>query len=283
MTRTKSRARTALALVALLLAGLAWDSLFWILPFMAWLIALMGAYEIHNMGLHKGIHSSLIVALAGVTAFIIIGSLHAGAFLRLLLPVTLLLLMASFGMQMLLNGSEDAYHAIPLNFLGPFYVGLPLALGLQILNFDQMSLMYVLLAVWSVDVSAYYVGVNLGAHKLAPNLSPKKTWEGALGGLVGCLVISLLFKLLIPSVAFGLTWGEVFFSALLLGVFAQIGDLAESVLKRDAGVKDSGVALTGHGGVLDRIDSVLFSFSIFYIFLIFAKRLETFELIRGLQ
>ncbi len=114
----------------------------------------------------------------------------------------------------------------------------------------------VILVTWIADTAAYLVGRSIGKHKLAPHLSPNKTIEGALGGLVGAALVALAcFSL------FGLPGGPVaaIVSGLLLGVAGQVGDLSESLMKRQAGVKDSGDVIPGHGGILDRIDALLFA------------------------
>jgi phosphatidate cytidylyltransferase len=126
-------------------------------------------------------------------------------------------------------------------------------------------LLLLLCVVWSGDTAAFYVGKSIGRRKLAPKLSPKKTWEGTVGSVAGSLVITIvlieLAKFLtgrgLDLLAYpGSAWNWLLL-ALILNVAAQLGDLAESALKRGAGVKDSGTLLPGHGGVLDRIDALL--------------------------
>jgi phosphatidate cytidylyltransferase len=145
-------------------------------------------------------------------------------------------------------------------------------MSLQILQADRVFLLFGLLLVWLSDIGAYYIGKKYGEHKLAPRLSPKKTIEGAFGGLGACLLIGILFKALVPGPAFEYSWGEVLAMSAIVGMVAPIGDLAESILKRDTGVKDSGHGMGGHGGVLDRIDSLLFCFPALYIFLLVTGR-----------
>jgi phosphatidate cytidylyltransferase len=131
---------------------------------------------------------------------------------------------------------------------------------------DGKSLLtFLLCAVWAGDIVALYVGRSLGRHKLAPRLSPGKTWEGAVGSLLGSLLVTVLLLVLavqlakhdILTLAFHGTLAHWLILALVVNVAAQVGDLAESALKRSAGVKDSGTLLPGHGGVLDRIDALL--------------------------
>lgn len=111
------------------------------------------------------------------------------------------------------------------------------------------------------DIGCYYVGSNLGKHKLAPVISPNKTIEGAIGGAI-CAVIGAL----IVGYVIGLAWYLALSAGLLCTFFGQMGDLAESLIKRDAGVKDSGDMLPGHGGFLDRTDSFIFAIPVMYYF-----------------
>lgn len=110
--------------------------------------------------------------------------------------------------------------------------------------------------VWGSDAGAYFVGRAIGKHKLAPRVSPKKSIEGAVGGLVSSVLIVIGFNL---GLDLGLSWGIVALLAIPANVLGQLGDLCESLLKRAHGVKDSGTIIYGHGGLLDRIDAVLFA------------------------
>jgi phosphatidate cytidylyltransferase len=116
------------------------------------------------------------------------------------------------------------------------------------------------------DTGAFYFGRVFGRHKLYPSISPGKTWEGALGGLLCSLVPVLLFS---HSRFSSICEIDLFYLcfAACLSIFGQIGDLAESMVKRAYGVKDSGGILPGHGGILDRIDGVLFSIPVLYVVL----------------
>ncbi|MCP4546038.1 MAG: phosphatidate cytidylyltransferase [bacterium] len=132
---------------------------------------------------------------------------------------------------------------------------------------------------WLSDTFAYFVGVLIGRHKLKSAVSPQKTIEGMIGGLVGAVISAILLAphfIKVPLVQDGETLGElvpllVTWQAVLAGVVialsSQLGDLFESLLKRDAAVKDSGKEIPGHGGFLDRVDSMLFSLPVFYYFL----------------
>ena len=127
----------------------------------------------------------------------------------------------------------------------------------------QRELVLLLFAIiWAGDSAAYYVGKSLGRRALAPTISPKKTVEGAIAGLVGSVAAAMIFG----AIFLGEAPGKLMAASLVTAAAGQIGDLAESAMKRSAGVKDSSALLPGHGGMLDRLDSVLFAAPVFYWF-----------------
>jgi phosphatidate cytidylyltransferase len=140
-------------------------------------------------------------------------------------------------------------------FSGVFYVSLPVLALVLLRSHSQWgvhAIMWLMLVVWSTDSFAYFAGRIFGGPKLAPKLSPKKTWSGLLGGMVGAAAISTIYA------AFQLPgWMGLAVVAAALAVIAQIGDIFESALKRHFGVKDSGRLIPGHGGVLDRVDGLV--------------------------
>jgi phosphatidate cytidylyltransferase len=165
------------------------------------------------------------------------------------------------------------------------YIALPLAMLVQLRQqwAGAFLILYLLLVVWSGDIFAYFIGKSMGRHLMAPRISPKKTWEGAIASIVASLLIggTLFYYSSQVSAAF-LQWGLIqrrdgMFGlerpALLpslaltavLNIAAQLGDLVESLIKRGAGVKDSGALLPGHGGMLDRIDALLFAAPVLWI------------------
>jgi len=124
---------------------------------------------------------------------------------------------------------------------------------------------YALFATFAYDTAAFFTGRSLGRHKMAPKISPGKTWEGAAGGIVGAVLLSLLFTLSTP-LALPISWWQAIILGLLVSIFGQAGDLLESRFKRYIGVKDAGKSLPGHGGFLDRIDSVVFTSLVVYYY-----------------
>jgi phosphatidate cytidylyltransferase len=149
--------------------------------------------------------------------------------------------------------------------MGPFYICLPLVLLAIIARLSQgrMWIFFILVVIFAGDTGSFYCGKFFGKHKLS-QISPGKTWEGTIGGLIANTLCAGLF-------------GYVFFTSssvisimtvgIILGISGQIGDLAESMLKRISNKKDSGTILPGHGGMLDRIDSLLFAIPVLYVYL----------------
>ena len=124
-------------------------------------------------------------------------------------------------------------------------------------------IIFILSAVWICDTAAYFGGKKFGRNKLAPVLSPNKTIEGAVLGLIGGAAWAVIVSPMIQSL---LSTGQILITALIIGTIGQLGDLSESALKRSAGVKDSGTFLPGHGGVLDRFDSLITAVPAIYVY-----------------
>ena len=159
------------------------------------------------------------------------------------------------------------------------YVAIPMALLVEIRQqaAGAIWVIYTLLAVWAGDIFAYFVGKAVGRHRMSPEISPKKTWEGAIASILASVIVGTLWFQHAPGISsallragligrrdgvFGLEqpslWPIIVLSAMV-NIAAQLGDLVESLIKRGAGVKDSGSILPGHGGMLDRIDAMLFA------------------------
>ena len=151
-------------------------------------------------------------------------------------------------------------------FLGPIYVGLPLAMLVLIDLYPSGNLwiFFLLTVVFCGDTGAFYVGRRFGRHKLYEAISPNKTWEGALGGLLGSLLGALIFMRLLALRPID---PPLLVLVLTLSASEQIGDLAASALKRNHGIKDTGHILPGHGGILDRIDGLLFAIPLLFTYL----------------
>ena len=227
--------------------------------------------------------AALFLLLAGVGAYewarlaglvhaapigLYLATLAAGAYLLWSVPawwptafaIVLVLWGAAALVVLIYPDSAPVLKRVPLLIVGYLLLaGTWLALvALAASPAGAWSILWVFLIVWGADIGAYFAGRRYGAHKLAPAVSPGKTWEGVLGGVALAVVAGTAFGVLVPplgAIGFDLT-GWLVASALLAAV-SVFGDLFESVLKRAAGVKDSGTLFPGHGGMLDRIDSLL--------------------------
>ncbi len=176
-----------------------------------------------------------------------------------LLELLLVLIVETF------RKSETTVANLSSLFGGLVYVAVPLTL-VQYLFFKTYNpylVLSIFFIIWCNDTGAFVFGSLLGKHKLAPSISPNKTWEGAIGGLIcGVLLCYFLSEKFLP---FGLL--ERMGLAVLVVIFGTLGDLFQSKLKRSVNLKDSGSVIPGHGGILDRIDSMLFAFPIVFIYL----------------
>ena len=153
--------------------------------------------------------------------------------------------------------------------LGPIYIGIPLAMlgTIDRLPNGNIWIFFLLAIIFANDTGAFYFGRFFGKHKLYEAVSPKKTWEGAVGGLLSSILAAIWFLALLHMIRIDIRIDiNIIILTLALSVMGQIGDLVESMLKRNHGVKDSGKILPGHGGVLDRIDGLLFAIPILFIF-----------------
>jgi phosphatidate cytidylyltransferase len=196
---------------------------------------------------------------------------------------------ATFGAMLVFRKDlRNGMASVAACMFGIFYVALPLSLtiGLRDNPSQRFLLTFILFSVWAGDIAAYYVGKNVGRHKLAPIVSPNKSWEGAIASVVASIGMAALVFYFQNQITdfftgesglwkptfhasryFRIPWGHVIALGIITNVAAQFGDLFESALKRGIGVKDSGTLLPGHGGLLDRIDALLFAFPVvmFYI------------------
>jgi phosphatidate cytidylyltransferase len=237
--------------------------LFYILLNTAALLGLWEYFRIAAPGLSpfiKWINSALVIAL-----FVAVYMRQA-----LLLPgITVLWAFVPMALEMLTfspSKEKETDMSGITALLGPVYTALPLALLMFIDMRPQghLWIFFLLTVVFSCDTGAFYFGRSFGKHKLHKQVSPGKTWEGAAGGLFSSLLAAMLFLKFIDIHPFNIS---LVLMVMALSVSSQIGDLAESVLKRKQGVKDSGNILPGHGGILDRIDGLLFAIPVLFFYL----------------
>jgi phosphatidate cytidylyltransferase len=181
--------------------------------------------------------------------------------LRLLLFGAALLLSVGLGTLLLLSRTplEETLPALGILGFGLPYFALPIASIHQLKLIDPWLGLLLMAIVWLGDTAAFYVGSKIGRHKMAPVISPKKSWEGAAAGFAVSLAAAAIWAWL----RLGRIDPGFLLVAAATAAMAQIGDLVESMIKRGAGVKDSGSVLPGHGGLLDRMDAMLFAAPVF--------------------
>ena len=270
----------ALWSVALIIAFSGYELAFQLLSSMFGLVAL---WEFYRMLDHKGLPNFKVTGMI-CGALMLAGSFHyfrkmgpAGSY-DFEVAVLLFFLLTVFGRQMFARLREDeplqtmAYTLFGLlyvlwlfNFITKIVYLLPRSSTGAVTG--QFYCLYLIVVTKFSDMGAYLVGSAVGRHQMIPHISPKKTWEGFFGALSLSLLASLALFALMPGHLSMLTWTHATVLGLLLGFAAVIGDLAESIVKRSTGVKDSGGLLPGIGGALDLIDSLLFTAPLLFFYL----------------
>ena len=237
---------------------------YWYALFLA-IVANVGAYEYNQLLKKRGYRIPAIVSFVGVTLFIAAIFFEQQSLLYPLLMFLFLMLFISTLFKMdRLSVVESAVSIWGIIYIGGMF-GFILLLRMQP---DGAIYTYLLLAgVWIHDSLAYFVGVKWGLRKFAPQISPNKSLEGSMAGLFGTAAIFFSVAILLPDLM-PVNPGAAIVLALGLSVFAQLGDLLESALKRQLQVKDSGGLIPGHGGVLDRFDSLMLAAPFVYYFFI---------------
>jgi phosphatidate cytidylyltransferase len=265
-----SRIITALIVLPILIASIYFSWLWPLFITMAIAAMVLGLYEFWLLAKRRGMKPDVVVGFMGAAA------LFTGFFFdapgkapQLLLLTLIVFVIAALAAEMLKGAPFDKMLAsVGATLLGMLYVVL---LGGHLVSvrmgFDpKLSahlLFFFFLVIMGSDTGAYYAGRTFGRHKLAPKISPGKTWEGAVGGMLASLLMAVLahfwfFPELSLKAALPL--------AAVMNVFGVVGDLTESALKRGAGAKDAAQILPGHGGLLDRLDSLLFNAPVIYYF-----------------
>jgi phosphatidate cytidylyltransferase len=281
------RVATAIVLIPLVLL-LVLKAPLYVLAFVAGAIALLTVAEFLKLTMHYGVQplgpaTYAFVALFFV--FVIVASTNRTPLVEttaLLYGLALAAALAPFVFLTIAMRRADLTGGYPAAAASTFafaYIAIPMALLVAIRQQPAGAIwtIYMLLAVWAGDIFAYFVGKSLGRHRMSPRISPKKTWEGAVASILASVIVGTLWFQHAPGISAALLriglidrrdgmWGleqphlwPVILLSAVVNLAAQLGDLVESLIKRGAGVKDSGTILPGHGGMLDRIDAMLFA------------------------
>jgi phosphatidate cytidylyltransferase len=242
----------------------------WVMQVVAGAAVALGLFEFHQLLAAREV-PPLRVSGALATALLFFEALVPGRFGVPCLPVAAIVV---------LLGALGRAHDIPRSItsaagtlLGAVYLGslggtLAALRSVDVPRAGAWALMLLLTAIMVADSAAYFTGSAIGRHKLAPQISPGKTWEGLMGGLAGGVAGALVVR------HFGLAWMPIGHAAALgagVALLGTAGDLLESLLKRWAGVKDSGALFPGHGGMLDRLDSLLFGAPVLYYYFLYVR------------
>ncbi len=232
----------------------------WPFVLMAVLVAFLAAVEYVQMLRRKGYRPSLIVVLAMILVWI--GSVFVDG--HYLAPSVALVVLAASAWQLRRSDEEEPTATWALALAGGLYLGVGGAylVRLRWMPGGRWLILTALPVVWIADSCAYWIGRRWGRHKMAPRISPKKSWEGYAAEVVGGLLFGAFFGWLWPrlgAAGTGLTAWRGCVLGGLLAVLTPLGDFFISLIKRDVGVKDSGKLIPGHGGALDRIDSLLWA------------------------
>ena len=297
------RVLTALVLIPLVLL-LILRAPIWLLAIVAGVVALLAIREFLELVRRYGVEpfttaTYIVVGFIFAITVVVVGP---GNFLNLNALALGILVWLSAGLVpcvFLAAGLRRAslssiYPAAAASVFAYTYVAIPMALLVAIVDSARggFYLIYLLLVVWAGDIFAYFVGKSLGRHKMSPRVSPQKTWEGALASVIASVGIGAVFyhfalpisrwlleiHVMKPGAAMwdlqDTAMWKVALLSIVLNMAAQIGDLVESVIKRGADVKDSGSILPGHGGMLDRIDAMLFASPVLCLIILVANHLD---------
>jgi phosphatidate cytidylyltransferase len=229
----------------------------WLFKFIVYLLATVGLIELMRMRQISVFSFPSLLAMVLLWLFLLPQEIFIFDWFSKV-EVLLIIVMLLLSYTVLLKNKFTFDHA-GFILLAALYIGMGFFFFIETRDSTNglTNILYVFLIVWATDTGAYFVGRSLGKHKLWPEISPKKTIEGAIGGIVLASLIGVIYHLITP---FPYSIITIIGVTILASIFGQIGDLVESALKRHYGVKDSGDILPGHGGILDRFDSLLFVF-----------------------
>jgi phosphatidate cytidylyltransferase len=238
------------------------------------LINLIALYEFYALSMASGAYPPVIPSLitggaAFILAFLVSADMADPRLLLLIIPFIILIFILA-----LFSDKPDVMRNTAISFMGIVYVSIPLSV-INFLAFPSGNdyaythriILGIMTLVWINDSGAYLVGISIGRHRLFERISPKKSWEGAIGGAV----LTLICALWLHEIMGALERTDWLFLSLIVSVFGVFGDLTESLFKRSVGQKDSGRIIPGHGGLLDRIDSILFVMPLAAVYLILSN------------
>jgi phosphatidate cytidylyltransferase len=234
--------------------------------------ALAGTYEFYHMANFDRREPLLYLGLLWALALVLSPHYKNLDALPIVITATMLI---SLIWLLLRPSREKAFHDWAWTIVGALYVGWMLSYWLNLRGLEggsEYSRNWVYLAMLTTfanDTGAFFIGKARGKRRLAPTVSPSKTWEGAIGGVICAILGAILIAAVLNRISlFTFKYWQITLLGFIVGLFAQLGDLVESLLKRNTGVKESGNLLPGHGGILDRFDSLIFVGAMIYYYVI---------------
>jgi len=269
----------AVIFVVVFLGTLIWGEI----PFMVaiTLASIIAAVEMFSMFETKGeaVPTAAFLGIAGSAAYVLFSQWRP---LESFGYVTVGIIFLSFVWYMLILRHVKPTKAVALTVFAPLICGFCLCHLVMLRDFVDKSggstknaglwiVLFLMVLIWLFDLAAWFVGRKIGRHKLAPTISPNKSWEGIIAGIVTVLVFSVVGKIIIQAILGShkfpwFSWWVAIGIGLIVCILGPLGDLSESLMKRDYGIKDMGSIIPGHGGVMDRFDSTLFTApAVFYL------------------
>ena len=265
MSNFWQRLLTGIVFLAVLISGIVYSQ--WSFAVLFAVIDVLALWEFYRIGRHGGYRSLAVYGTAvGLVSFVLSFLTNAGIIdsrammllAPLLIPIFIIVLFGHY---------ENSITTIAYTFYGIFYIGLPFALISPIAfhsgAYQSIMVLGMFIIIWVNDTGAYCFGVTIGRHRMFERISPKKTWEGFFGGALAAVGASILLARFFTV----LTLQQWIVVALLTVIFGTLGDLTESQLKRTIGIKDSSNILPGHGGILDRFDSIILAIPVIFAYL----------------
>ncbi|UCH64354.1 MAG: phosphatidate cytidylyltransferase [Ignavibacterium sp.] len=229
-------------------------------------IAIISFYEFSLFAKNKEIEANVILGILSVILIIANSFRNFIDFYALLILVVLILTIVE-----LFRNKGSAIVNLGTTLTGIFYIGLFASALVSIREYypaeytrGGLLILSILFSIWICDSAAFFGGTSLGKHKMFPRVSPKKSWEGAVFGLLFAVAAMISSKAVFLDF---ISWKDAILLGLIIGIVGQVGDLVESLFKRDAGVKDSSGFIPGHGGVFDRFDSLLYVAPVVFLYI----------------
>ena len=260
------RYRILTAVVGLpLLIAIIWFGEPWFTLLIA-VMAMLGSWEFYRMAGQLKLQPITYLGMASVLLIVLSPHCPYAATIPFLITSAIVV---SLIWLLFRSPREQAFTNWAWTIAGILYIGWMLSYWVELRSLEagKELVFWAMFTTFASDTSAFFIGKAWGKHALAPSISPGKTWEGAIGGLLASIIASLILRTIFPL---PFSYWQIALLGCIISLFAQLGDLAESLLKRNTGVKDAGKLIPGHGGIIDRIDSLIFTGVIVYYCVVLA-------------